>query len=56
MLQDGAGKDKDTANAVYADLLKNGVNPMHARWTLRDALDRTVIQRALAARNAVFFA
>lgn len=54
MLQDGATKDKETANSVYADLVKNGVNPLHARWTLRDALDRTVIQRALAVRNSIF--
>lgn len=51
---DGAAKDKDTANAVYADLVKNSVNPLHAKWTLRDAMDRTVIRRALNARNSVF--
>ena len=56
MLADGAAKDKETANVVYADLVKNGVNPLHARWTLRDAMDRTVIKRALAARNNVFLA
>jgi hypothetical protein len=54
MLQDGAAKDKETANSVYADLVKNGVKPLHAKWTLRDAMDRSVIQRALAARNSVF--
>lgn len=54
MIQDGAAKDKETANAVYGDLVKNGVNPLHAKWTLRDAMDRSVIQRALAARNSVF--
>ena len=54
MVHDGAGRDKDTANAVYADLVKNAVHPLHARWTLRDAMDRAVIQRALAARASVF--
>ena len=54
MVQDGAAKDKDTANTVYSDLVKNGINPAHARWTLRDAMDRTVISRALTARNSVF--
>lgn len=56
MLQDGATKDKDTANAVYADLVKNGINPLHAKWTLRDAMDRTVIRRALSVRNSIFLA
>jgi hypothetical protein len=56
MIQDGAAKDKETANAVYADLVKNAVNPLHARWTLRDAMDRSVISRALSARNSVFLA
>jgi hypothetical protein len=54
MVADGAARDKDTANAVFSDLIKNSVSPAHARWTLRDAMDRTVIRRALSARDAVF--
>lgn len=56
MVADGAARDKDTANAVFSDLIKNSVLPAHARWTLRDAMDRTVIRRALSARDAVFLA
>ena len=54
MLAEGAGRDKDIANGVYADLIKNGVKPAHARWTMRDALDRTVIRRAKAIKDAQF--
>ena len=42
------------ACVFYSYLVKNGTLPAHARWTLRDAMDRTVIRRALAARDAVF--
>ena len=56
MLAEGAGRDKDIANACYTDLVKNGVRPPHARWTLRDALDRTVIRRAKASKDAQFLA
>lgn len=54
MLAEGAGRDKDIANSVYADLIKNGIRPQHARWTLRDALDRAVIRRAKAQRESTF--
>jgi len=54
MVAEGAARDKDIANGVYADLIKNGVRPPHARWTLRDALDRTVIRRAKAIKDAQF--
>ena len=53
---EGAARDKDIANGVYVDLLKHGVMPQHARWTLRDALDRAVIRRALLSRDSVFLA
>jgi hypothetical protein len=56
MVAEGAARDKDIANAVFSDLAKNGVPPAHARWTLRDAMDRTVIRRALDARDSVFLA
>jgi hypothetical protein len=54
MLQEGATRDKDIANAVYADLIANGVRPAHAKWTLRDSLDRAVIRRAKAMKDATF--
>ena len=54
MVANGPAGDKDTANLVYAQLIKDGVKPQHARWTLRDAMDRAVIRRALQARDAVF--
>lgn len=53
MTAEGPARDKDIANAAYSDLVKH-VSPPHARWTLRDALDRTVIRRALKARDSVF--
>jgi hypothetical protein len=54
MIANGPAGDKDTANLVYAQLIKDGIKPQHARWTLRDAMDRAVIRRALQARDAVF--
>ena len=56
MVANGPAGDKDTANLVYAQLIKDGVKPQHARWTLRDAMDRAVIRRAIQARDAVFLA
>jgi len=55
MMTEGPARDKDIANAAYADLARH-VSPPHARWTLRDALDRTVIRRALKARDTTFLA
>jgi hypothetical protein len=54
MVANGPASDKETANLVYAQLIKDGVKPQHARWTLRDAMDRAVIRRAIQARDAVF--
>ena len=53
MLQAGPTQDKDIANKVYADLIRHASVPQ-ARWTLRDAMDRAVIRRALTARDATF--
>jgi hypothetical protein len=53
MLQAGPTQDKDIANKVYGDLVRHATVPQ-ARWTLRDAMDRAVIRRALAARDATF--
>lgn len=43
------------ANDVYGALIGNGASPAAARWTLRDGVDRSVIRRALNARNDAFF-
>lgn len=43
-----------TANTLYGQLLQKGVDPKAARWTLRDALDRMTIRRALSTQNARF--
>lgn len=53
ILESGPAREKEVVNATYADLIKHVSVPM-ARWTLRDAMDRAVIRRALAARDAVF--
>jgi hypothetical protein len=31
-----------------------GVHPLHARWAIRDAMDRTALRRARAAKYATF--
>ena len=45
----------DYASACYSQLLEKGINDRHAAWTVRDAMDRAVIRRGLAARRASFF-
>jgi len=47
--------DMTLANTVYANLIGRGDNDKVARWTVRDALDRAVIRRALEARRLQFF-
>ena len=41
--------------AFYADLVGKGIDPRHARWTIRDAWDRATLTRARATRWATFF-
>lgn len=43
-----------TANEYYEKLLTSGMSASVARWTLRDALDRAEIQRALAVSRSTF--
>jgi len=43
-----------TANDVYHKLRKGGMSPVVAKWTLRDALDRAEIQKALLAAADTF--
>ena len=52
-LLDG-GDLTSTVNTAYSGLLEHGISPAAARWTLRDAMDRSVIRRALDARNTTF--
>jgi len=42
------------ANTIYDGLLKKGITPTAAKWTMRDALDRHVIQLALTESNRTF--
>lgn len=44
----------EAANAGYTELLQQGVQAPEARWTVRDAMDRAVIRRALSARDSTF--
>ena len=44
----------ETVNSAYKNLLDGGVSTHAARWTMRDALDRSVIQRALTAQDDIF--
>ena len=44
-----------SANEVYSKLLKSGMPVAAARWTLRDALDRSTIRWALATRALSFY-
>ncbi len=44
----------DTVNSSYRELVAAGASRAAARWTMRDALDRAVIRRALAETGDVF--
>jgi hypothetical protein len=44
----------DTVNSSYKTLVDAGVAPAAAKWTMRDAMDRAVIRRALRAADDVF--
>ena len=44
----------ETVNSSYKHLIEGGVTPAAARWTMRDALDRSVIRRALASTDGTF--
>lgn len=46
----------DTANTLFAQLIQAGIEHKAARWTLRDALDRVVIRRALQSTSTRFIA
>lgn len=49
-----AKADAALVNDAYAALLKAGVSVSEARWTLRDALDRSVIRRLTTQAHSMF--
>lgn len=49
-----SASDSKLLNEIYAGLLKNGLAPHFARWTLRDAVDRSVIRKAKETAANVF--
>ena len=51
----GDVSDEQLANEVYASLIEKGASVFEARWTVRDALDRSLIRRELAASQTTFF-
>lgn len=55
LLDGGPERDREQANGAFATLRSSGVPETLCRWTIRDALDRAVIRRALAAQNNLFF-
>ena len=48
------GATPDLANSYYAELVGSGMAVSVARWTLRDAMDRSEIRKALAAARSTF--
>lgn len=48
-------KDREKANAAYRELMEMGFPVNKAKWTIRDALDRAVILRALHTDSMDFF-
>jgi len=42
--------------SLYTNLIQNGIDQKHVRWTIRDVLDRTVIKRTLLTKQERFFA
>jgi len=44
-----------TVEKLYKGLVDKGIDPKHARWTIRDVLDRTVIRKSLSTRSQSFF-
>jgi hypothetical protein len=53
-----SGKVADDAhlvNEVFTSLIRSGVSPHQARWTLRDAVDRATIRSDLGTHALTFF-
>jgi hypothetical protein len=53
-LSGDAQEDVAMVNELYTKLVESGMPMPFARWTLRDALDRAVIRRALATSRSMF--
>lgn len=47
-------EDISAVNTLYADMVAGGMSVPVVRWTLRDALDRATIRRAVAASQSTF--
>lgn len=41
---------------LYTELISKGIDQKHARWTIRDVLDRSVIKRTFLTQQKRFFA
>ena len=50
------GQSHDTVNSIFEKLVSNGQDPKAARWTMRDAMDRAIIKRAIQQKNKRFLA
>ena len=55
MIGAGPSEDVEVAKKWFSQLLSKGVTPASARWTVRDAWDRTILRRAQVARHSSFF-
>ena len=55
LLSTEVGDTYKVANEFYTSLLEKNVSHQFAAWTVRDALDRTVIKKGLDASRASFF-
>jgi len=55
MTQSGPAGDRDMVEQAYTQLVGQGRDPLHARWTVRDAWDRACLRRAKVAHHATFF-
>lgn len=55
LLAGSPDKDREKITAMMTNLIKGGMKPEWARWTLRDAIDRATIRRSMEARRDIFF-
>ena len=55
LLDAGPAQDREQANTMFATLRAKGISEPNVRWTIRDALDRAVIRRAMAVQDNTFF-
>lgn len=55
LIAEGPDHDRATLEQYYGALVGKGIDPRHARWTARDAIDRATLRRAKAVRWGTFF-